>query len=106
MTKLLIVPLWVHGVGIGQIIVTSGLQNMGEEFLKRAVSAMCCFDPFTEDNDPNGEPILAPSVCPKTSGEKLFWKVDYYDLVMSPLAERGQPWCARGVPTLMLQIEY
>ena len=55
MTKPLAVPLWVHGVGNGQIIVTSGLQNSGEEFLKRVVSAMCCFDPFTEDNDPNGE---------------------------------------------------
>jgi len=55
MAKLLTVPLWVHGVGIGQIIVTSGLKNIGEEFLRRVVSAMCCFDPFTEDNDPNGE---------------------------------------------------
>ena len=44
-----------------------------------ALAAVRGFDNFTVDNDPYGEHDFG---CVAVSEEKVFWKIDYYDLTL------------------------
>ncbi len=60
------------------------------------------FDRFNESNDPHGEHDFG---CVLWHGEKVFWKIDYYDQAL-------KYWCnpltkeCRRVLTIMLASEY
>ena len=60
------------------------------------------FNRFTEDNDPYGEHDFGSL---KVAGEKVFWKIDYYDENLSNWCDPLDPGCRR-VLTIMLAEEY
>ncbi len=85
-------------------LVTSGVQAKGPIFVLSATSAVRAFDAFTSDNDPYGEHDFgAFDLC----GERLFWKIDYYDKDLrfgSP--DPADPAVTRRVLTIMLASDY
>lgn len=64
------------GQGHGTIAVTSGVQALGEAFVREAVAAVSTFDDFTDKNDPWGERDFA---AVPVGSEQVFFKFDYYD---------------------------
>ena len=85
----------------GQLVVTRGVLERGEDFLARAILAVRSYAEFSADNDPYGEHDFGSFAL---QSEKLFWKIDLYedpnvkDTVGSPVITR--------VMTIMLADEY
>lgn len=92
------------GRGNGNIVVTAGLQEKGRSFIRQAVDAVRTYDAFTKDSDPWGEHDFGAF---EIDGEKLFWKLDMYDLTLT----MGSPNPANDavtnrVLTIMMAHEY
>ena len=85
-------------------MITAGVRDKGPIFVLAAVSAVRAFDAFTSDNDPYGEHDVGGfELC----GERLFWKIDYYDKGMSfGSPDPADPAVTRRVLTVMLASEY
>lgn len=86
------------------VVVTIGVKSMGEDFLTKAGQAVIAFDEFIEDNDPHGEHDFGAF---EINGEKLFWKIDPFDLKLerhSP--DAANPVLTHRVLTIMLASEY
>jgi len=85
-------------------MITVGVEAKGPLFVLAATSAVRAFDAFTGDNDPNGERDFGSfAIC----GERLFWKIDYYDQDLrygSP--DPADAAVTRRVLTIMLASEY
>ena len=65
---------------------------------------LTAYKDFTPDNDPHGEHDFGAFTV---SGEKLFWKIDYYALDMLHGSENpADPTATKRVLTLMLASEY
>ena len=81
--------------------VTKGIVAMGSAANEVFVGVRD-YVAFTEDNDPYGEHDFGSLVV---AGEKVFWKIDYYD-------ENLKNWCdpldsdCQRVLTIMLAEEY
>lgn len=60
----------------GKVVITSGVHERGEAFLVQVTQAVTAFDAFTPDNDPRAEHDFGAF---EVDGEKLFFKVDYFD---------------------------
>lgn len=60
------------------------------------------FNIFTEDNDPYGEHDMGKI---EWHGEKVFWKIDYYNNELNCFEDPLSPTCKR-VMTVMLAEEY
>lgn len=87
-----------------RVLVTSGVQERGATFVAGALGAMLVFDAFTADNDPYGEHDFGAF---DLEGERLYFKIDYYDLAMeghSP--DPADPAQTVRVLTIMLANEY
>ena len=67
--------------------------------LSRAVEVFNC---FTGDNDPYGEHHFGSL---KFEGQKIFWKIDYYDRELKYWCDPHDKSCCR-VLTVMLAEEY
>jgi hypothetical protein len=94
----------VSSVGRGNWCVTAGVQANGPDFVQAAVSAVRQFTAFTADNDPYGEHDFGAVTV---LGERLFFKIDYYDLTLrahSPNAADAA--VTHRVLTIMLANEY
>jgi hypothetical protein len=92
------------GQGRGSLMLTSGIQAEGEDFLKATVSAVQSFSDFSEDNDPWGEHDFG---VVDVSGEKVFFKFDYYDPTCSQGSENpANEAQTHRVLTIMLASEY
>jgi len=88
----------------GQLVITSGVKALGKEILDAALSALRNFDEFTEDNDPHHEHDFGSF---EASGQKFFWKIDYYDPDLRfHSTDPTDPDVTRRVLTLMLPEEY
>ncbi len=62
------------------------------------------FDAFTPDNDPHGERDFGSF---EHEGERIFWKIDYYDRSLQFGSEDpSDPRQTRRVLTIMLASEY
>ncbi len=90
--------------GEGSILITNGVSSQGEAFMHAVALAVKDYDQFTADNDPHGEHDFGSI---ELQGEKLFWKIDYYDKTM----EAGSPnpsdeRLTHRVLTIMLANEY
>jgi Protein of unknown function (DUF3768) len=94
-----------HGqVEHGSIVITAGLQARDEAYLSRAAQTVAEFSDFSEGNDPHGEHDFGAF---DLDGEKLFWKVDYFDRSLkwgSP--DPANPVVTHRVLTIMLASEY
>ncbi len=88
----------------GQWMITRGVQMLGAEFVILATRAVAAFDNFAPGNDPYGEHDFG-SV--KVAGERLFWKIDYYDPSLSYGSnDPADPAVTRRIMTIMLASEY
>jgi Protein of unknown function (DUF3768) len=92
------------GLASGRVHMTAGLNAKGSEFVGKALVRVMAFDDFNADNDPHGEHDFGSF---ELEGEKLFWKIDYFDLA----AEFGSedptdPKKTLRVLTVMLAEEY
>jgi len=88
----------------GVICVTSGVQALGQAGVEAALLGARDFDAFTPDNDPYDERDFGTF---KAAGERLLWKIDYYDRDRrfgSP--DPANPALTTRVLTIMLSSEY
>ncbi len=88
-----------------QLVITRGVAEYGNDFIDRAVKAVCQFSDFTEDNDPYGEHDFGIF---KLDGVTLNWKIDYYydeDLEYGS-RDPADPAITRRVLTILLAEEY
>jgi len=86
------------------IVITSGLQTKGQEYLAEVSKAVSGFENFTKNNDPHLEHDFGSI---EINGDKVFWKIDYYDLAMkyhSPDAANSA--VTHRVLTIMFAHEY
>lgn len=93
-----------HGIGNGSIMITCGVQALGEEAVVAVMAAVHHFTAFTPDNDPYQEHDFGAI---EVLGENVFFKIDYYDLSL----EAGSPdptdeAVTHRVLTIMLANEY
>ena len=66
-----------HGVGNGRTVYTKSLCNLGLGFKLAALLCVKSYSDFTKGNDPHSEHDFGSF---ELDGEKVFWKIDYYDL--------------------------
>lgn len=88
----------------GRLFITGGVLALGDGAVAEALEALACFEDFSESNDPYGEHDFG---CIVVQGERLFWKIDYYDASLTSHAvdPADAAKCVR-VLTLMLAREY
>ncbi|WP_253913417.1 DUF3768 domain-containing protein [Pseudoruegeria sp. HB172150] len=86
------------------IMVTTGIKAKGEPFLAAVTKAVIDFNTFTEGNDPHGEHDFGSI---DVEGEKVFWKIDYFDLKLEGHSlDAANPLLTHRVLTIMLASEY
>jgi hypothetical protein len=86
----------------GRIAITQGVLATGA--VEVILAQVRIFDAFDADNDPYGQRDFGALDC---GGEKVFWKIDYYDQAMqfgSP--DPADPSITCRVLTVMLASEY
>jgi len=81
-------------------MVTRGVSALPN--IATVLSMVQDFNKFSENNDPYGEHDFGSFVC---FGQKLFWKIDYYDSALELWADPLSSECHR-VLTVMLAEEY
>jgi hypothetical protein len=82
------------------IMLTPGIQATGDT--EAIVKKVMAFDDFKEANDPYGEHDFGSF---KHNGQKIFWKIDYYNQTFDGWHDPISPECNR-VLTIMLAEEY
>ncbi|NQE65357.1 DUF3768 domain-containing protein [Caulobacter sp. RHG1] len=85
-------------------MLTPGVRAM--PFAKQAVAfaLVSAFCVFNADNDPHGERDFRAF---EADGQRLLWKIDYYDLDMTLASpDPADPAVTKRVLTLMLAEEY
>lgn len=82
------------------VTLTVGVQEI--EDVPGLLAAIRQFSTFTEDNDPWGEHDFGSL---KWFGQKVFWKISYYDQTLEYGEEPLSPKCRR-ILTVMLAEEY
>ena len=88
----------------GKVLQTLGIQNLPESEQSKIIEKVEAFNDFTDDNDPYKEHDFGAFTH---AGNKIFWKIDYYDPTMSMGGEdpSDQKQTMR-VLTIMLAEEY
>ena len=88
----------------GRFIMTRGVSVMLEHLKIAAIQYVRGFCKFDADNDPWHEHDFGSF---EVQGEKLFWKIDYYDKSMESGSEDpSDPSQTTRVLTIMLASEY
>ena len=88
----------------GTVVITAGVQAIGPDFVAEARKAVAAFNDFNADNDPHGEHDFGAITV---QDEKLFFKIDYYDLDLSAHSpDAADPTVTKRVLTIMLASEY
>jgi hypothetical protein len=88
----------------GIVVLTSGVRELGETRLAAVLNQVRAFAAFSADNDPYGEHDFGAISC---DGERLFWKIDYYDFTMTAGSpDPTDPQKTTRVLTIMLASEY
>src|SRR5258706_14449706 len=86
----------------GRLLLTRGV--VGRDDVMTIVERVRVFDDFSEDNDPYGEHDFGAF---DQDGEKIFWKIDYYDPRLSQGSDDpSDPKLTTRVLTIMLASEY
>lgn len=94
----------VLGEGHGSILLTQGIQALGELMIIRIILAIREYDAWSEDNDPWNEHDFG-SV--EISGHTIFFKIDYYDReVRYGSPDPANPEVTHRALTIMLATEY
>ena len=88
----------------GEVLLSAGIAAMSSEDKANIVSLVQNFDNFTPDNDPYGEHDFGSF---DYKGEKILWKIDYYDLNNKYHSEDpSNPDITNRVLTIMTVYEY
>lgn len=88
----------------GQVLLTAGINSKSTDDVANILSMVRCFNKFTPDNDPYGEHDFGSF---DYKGDKIFWKIDYYDLNNQYLSVNpADPNITNRVLTIMLAEEY
>lgn len=91
------------GIG-GDIFITPGIKELGEEGMKAVAAKVAGFDQFDHDNDPHGEHDFGAF---DHDGQRIFWKIDYYAPdMMSGSEDPSDPEATKRVLTIMLASDY
>ena len=88
----------------GYFCITEGIVSLGHPVYLEIIAAIAEYDDFTPDNDPYCEHDFGSL---QVMGEKVFWKIDYYDeseTYASP--DPSDPSVTRRFLTIMLASEY
>ncbi len=88
----------------GSVMMTRGIQALGEQAVADILNKVRTFDAFTPDNDPYQEHDFGSF---QHDGQKIFFKLDYYDQkgeFASP--NPADPAKTKRVLTVMLAEEY
>lgn len=90
--------------GNGSVMLTAGLQERGDAFVEQTAQAVQSFTAFDDRNDPWGEHDFG---AVDIDGEKIFWKIDYYNLDLTAGSENpANEGLTHRVLTIMLAGEY
>ena len=88
----------------GRVILTSGIRAKTQDEIAEILAKVRSFDNFTIANDPYGEHDFGSF---DYKGQKIFWKIDYYDLNYEYMSENpADPTITNRVVTIMLADEY
>jgi hypothetical protein len=91
------------GIG-GKLFQTQGIDALPEAVQSAIREKVETFDAFTEDNNPHGERDFGAF---DHEGERIFWKIDYYDRTLTYGSENpADPKQTVRVLTIMLASEY
>ena len=93
-----------QGRGGGRFAITSGVAALGRDAVENLLVQLRDFDAFTPQNDPYGEHDFGVL---EWAGQRLFWKIDYYDPAMRfGSSDPGDPLATTRMLTVMLAEEY
>ena len=93
-----------HGVGNGRTVYTRSLTDLGLGFQLAALLCVKSYSDFANGNDPHGEHDFGSF---EFSGEKCFWKLDYYNNTLDGGSEDpSDPEQTTRVMTIMLASEF
>lgn len=88
----------------GRVMLTAGINSKSQDDIARILSKVRQFNHFTEANNPYNEHDFGSF---DYKGEKIFWKIDYYDKNYQYLSEDpSNPNLTNRVMTVMLASEY
>ena len=88
----------------GRVMLTSGIRAKTQDEIAEILEKVRSFDNFTTDNDPYGEHDFGSF---DYKGQKIFFKIDYYDLNYEYMSENpSDPAITNRVLTIMLADEY
>lgn len=88
----------------GSVVMTGGINSLPRSDKAEAIRAVKSFTAFNGDNDPYQEHDFGEF---SVGGQKLFWKIDYYDPGFQAGSEDpGDPAKTARVLTIMLAEEY
>ena len=88
----------------GRLVQTAGIMRPAPEDQSAIREKVETFDAFTPDNDPHGERDFGAF---EHNGERIFWKIDYYDRTLTKGSEDpSDPKQTVRVLTIMLASEY
>jgi hypothetical protein len=87
-----------------RVLITPGINALGEELVQHVLQAVQQFDEFTADNDPYQEHDFGKITI---AGNVIFWKFDYYDLDLQMHSiYAADPTVTCRILTIMLAEEY
>jgi Protein of unknown function (DUF3768) len=88
----------------GRLVQTSGISALPQTDQSAIREKVESFNAFTPDNDPHGERDFGAF---EHNGDRIFWKIDYYDTSLSKGSEDpSDPKQTVRVLTIMLASEY
>lgn len=88
----------------GVVVITPGIQALGDEFIRTTRTAVAAFADFSPDNDPYREHDCGVL---EVAGERVFFKIDYYDKQLQwHTPDATDPTVTTRVLTIMLASEY
>lgn len=88
----------------GTVLLTQGVKALPEDDQAAILETVRTFSSFTRDNDPYGERDFGAF---QYAGERLFWKIDYYDSTLTYSSEDPSVSTqTTRVLTIMLAEEY
>lgn len=91
------------GMG-GQVMITAGLDALGEVVVARILREIAAFTEFSGDNDPHGERDCAALTV---EGTRIIWKIDYFDRDLTYHSPNpADPSVTSRIMTVMLADEY
>ncbi len=91
------------GLG-GQVMVTAGIDALGQQAVMKILREVGAYTAFTKDNDPHSEHDCAML---EVDGHRVLFKIDYFDGTLtyhSP--DAADPAVTSRVMTVMLAHEY